>query len=84
MSENELRLVEPEDLYRFKFLLNTSLSPDGKIVAYTVTEADAEEMKDVYPGKGAGNTLDYWAGYAVNPDDAARLAVERFDASRKT
>ena len=36
---------------------------------------DAEEMKDVYPNKGAGNTLNYWAGYAVNPDDAARLAT---------
>jgi Tol biopolymer transport system component len=46
MSENELRMVEPEDLYRFKYLLNASLSPDGKTVAYTVTEADAEEMKE--------------------------------------
>ena len=46
MSENKLRLVEPEDLYRFKYLLNASLSPDGKTVAYTVTEADAEEMKE--------------------------------------
>ena len=23
--------------------------------------------------RGAENTLDYWAGYAVNPDDAMRL-----------
>jgi len=33
-----------------------------------------EEMRaHLKPGKGE-NTLDYWAGYAVNADDAARLA----------
>jgi hypothetical protein len=36
---------------------------------------DADELKEIYPVKGTGNTLDYWAGYAVNPDDAARLAT---------
>ncbi len=46
MSENKQRLVERDDLYRFKYILNASLSPDGKTVAYTVTEADKEEMKE--------------------------------------
>jgi dipeptidyl aminopeptidase/acylaminoacyl peptidase len=35
----------------------------------------ASEAKKIYPDKGAGNTLDYWAGYAPNPDDAAELAA---------
>jgi dipeptidyl aminopeptidase/acylaminoacyl peptidase len=35
------------------------------------TEGEAEELYDKpEPGE---NTLDHWAGYAVNPDDAARL-----------
>ncbi len=35
----------------------------------------AEEMKAVYgSARGNENTLDFWAGYAPNPDDAARLA----------
>jgi dipeptidyl aminopeptidase/acylaminoacyl peptidase len=37
------------------------------------TEAEAEKL--YAPTNRAGqNTLDYWAGYAVNPDDLARLA----------
>lgn len=27
----------------------------------------------IYEGAGGGNTLDHWAGYALNPDDARRL-----------
>jgi formylglycine-generating enzyme required for sulfatase activity len=38
------------------------------------TEAEAEEL---YGKSEVGeNTLDQWAGYKVNPDDAARLAAE--------
>jgi poly(3-hydroxybutyrate) depolymerase len=33
-----------------------------------------EEAEELYDGTAAGeNTLDYWAGYSPNPDDAARL-----------
>jgi dipeptidyl aminopeptidase/acylaminoacyl peptidase len=36
-----------------------------------VAEAEAEKL---YGATGAGeNTLDYWAGYTLNPEDAARL-----------
>jgi dipeptidyl aminopeptidase/acylaminoacyl peptidase len=35
------------------------------------TEAEAEELYEHTDGEE--NTLDHWAGYAVNPDDAARL-----------
>lgn len=36
-----------------------------------------KEMEPIYEAKGEReNTLDHWAGYAVNPDDAARLQVE--------
>lgn len=35
-----------------------------------------EETKDIYEkAKEGENTLDYWAGYSVNPDDAAALAT---------
>ncbi|UCC84292.1 MAG: SUMF1/EgtB/PvdO family nonheme iron enzyme, partial [Gemmatimonadota bacterium] len=35
----------------------------------------ADELKAVYgSARGNENTLDYWAGYSPNPDDAARLA----------
>lgn len=35
----------------------------------------AEEMKSIYgSASGKENTLDYWAGYKPNPDDAALLA----------
>jgi dipeptidyl aminopeptidase/acylaminoacyl peptidase len=34
------------------------------------TEAEASKL---YTPSTKGNTLDYWAGYAVNPDDAVRL-----------
>ncbi|MHB1424600.1 MAG: prolyl oligopeptidase family serine peptidase [Gemmataceae bacterium] len=35
------------------------------------TEEEAEELYE--PTQGEENTLDHWAGYAVNPDDAAHL-----------
>jgi formylglycine-generating enzyme required for sulfatase activity len=31
------------------------------------------EMQSLYGNKDGENTLDYWAGYAPNPDDAKRL-----------
>jgi hypothetical protein len=38
-----------------------------------ITEAEA---KAVFAGTGDENTLDYWAGYKPNPDDAAALATK--------
>ncbi len=32
-----------------------------------------DEVKDLYENRDGENTLDYWAGYAPNPEDAARL-----------
>jgi dipeptidyl aminopeptidase/acylaminoacyl peptidase len=32
-----------------------------------------DEVKDLYANREGENTLDYWAGYAPNPEDAARL-----------
>jgi dipeptidyl aminopeptidase/acylaminoacyl peptidase len=32
-----------------------------------------DEVKDLYSNRENENTLDYWAGYAPNPEDAARL-----------
>ena len=32
-----------------------------------------DEVKDLYGNREGENTLDYWAGYAPNPEDAARL-----------
>jgi formylglycine-generating enzyme required for sulfatase activity len=32
-----------------------------------------DEVKDLYSNRDGENTLDYWAGYAPNPEDAALL-----------
>jgi dipeptidyl aminopeptidase/acylaminoacyl peptidase len=32
-----------------------------------------DEVKDLYANREGENTLDYWAGYAPNPEDAAQL-----------
>jgi dipeptidyl aminopeptidase/acylaminoacyl peptidase len=32
-----------------------------------------DEVKDLYRNRESENTLDYWAGYAPNPEDAAQL-----------
>ncbi len=46
----------------------------GKLTGETYRLANEDEVKGVYePAAGNENTLDYWAGYALNPDDAARL-----------
>jgi dipeptidyl aminopeptidase/acylaminoacyl peptidase len=34
---------------------------------------DEKEAADLYKSRTGENTLDYWAGYAVNPDDAEKL-----------
>ncbi len=39
------------------------------------------EVSGMYDKKDGENTLDYWAGYAVNPDDAARLAKKLAELS---
>ena len=35
-----------------------------------------DEVKDLYGNREAENTLDYWAGYAPNPEDAALLRAK--------
>jgi hypothetical protein len=48
MGEEKLRTVEPDDLFRLKFLQEARLSPDGKVVVYAVShiEKDKEEVED--------------------------------------
>ena len=44
-----------------------------------------DEVKDLYANRDGENTLDYWAGYAINPEDAAQLrekAKELSNAAR--
>ncbi|MGH9862427.1 MAG: prolyl oligopeptidase family serine peptidase, partial [Candidatus Acidiferrales bacterium] len=49
----------------------------AKLTGQTYRLAGQDEMKDVYEGAtGNENTLDFWAGYPLNPDDAARLAAK--------
>ena len=40
------RTVQPEDLFRFQFLQDAKLSPDGRHVAYCVTHVDAESDEE--------------------------------------
>jgi dienelactone hydrolase len=44
-----------------------------------------EEAEDLYDSSAAEeNTLDHWAGYALNPDDAARLREQLKELSGET
>lgn len=46
----------------------------SQLTGQTYRLGSAEEMEPIYSAAKAGeNTLDYWAGYSPNPDDAARL-----------
>ena len=45
-----------------------------KLTGQTYRLANESEVKEMYESAtGSENTLDHWAGYATNPDDAARL-----------
>ena len=50
---------------------------DGKEQRYRIPFED--EVKSLYVHREGENTLDYWAGYAPNPEDAAKLR----DAARE-
>jgi len=43
-----------------------------------------DEVKSLYENRANENTLDYWAGYAPNPEDAARLHEAAKKLSRGT
>ncbi len=45
----------------------------GKLTDETWRLPYEDEVKDLYDNREGENTLDYWAGYAPNPEDAARL-----------
>jgi dipeptidyl aminopeptidase/acylaminoacyl peptidase len=42
-----------------------------------------DEVKELYEDRDDENTLDYWAGYAPNPEDAARLRKKAKELSGK-
>ena len=47
----------------------------AKLTGQTYRLANESELKEIYEAAaGNENTLDHWAGYSPNPDDAARLA----------
>jgi len=49
----------------------------SKLTGQTYRLPNADEAKILYDETSAAeNTLDYWAGYTVNPEDAARLREE--------
>jgi len=47
---------------------------DGKETPYRIPYED--EVKELYEHRDGENTLDYWASYAPNPEDATRLREE--------
>ena len=49
----------------------------SKLTGETYRLGTAQELEPIYKtAKDGENTLDYWAGYSVNPDDAARLEAK--------
>ena len=45
-KDREPRTIQPEDFYRYKFLQDGQLSPDGKTAAYTVSHVDTEKDEE--------------------------------------
>jgi dipeptidyl aminopeptidase/acylaminoacyl peptidase len=45
----------------------------SKLTAQTWRIPNESEVSEMYEKKEGENTLDYWAGYALNPDDAGKL-----------
>jgi dipeptidyl aminopeptidase/acylaminoacyl peptidase len=45
----------------------------SKLTGQTWRVPYEDEVKSLYENRSAENTLDYWAGYAPNPEDAAKL-----------
>jgi dipeptidyl aminopeptidase/acylaminoacyl peptidase len=48
----------------------------SKLTGQTWRVPNEDEVKGMYEGRSGENTLDYWAGYAINPDDAKRLEAK--------
>ncbi|MFQ5816913.1 MAG: prolyl oligopeptidase family serine peptidase [Terriglobia bacterium] len=48
----------------------------SKLTGQTYRLARLEEVESLYQVRAGENTLDYWAGYKLNPDDAERLLAE--------
>ena len=40
------RTIQPEDLFRFQFLQDAKLSPDGRHIAYSVSYVDGERDEE--------------------------------------
>jgi dipeptidyl aminopeptidase/acylaminoacyl peptidase len=53
----------------------------SKTTGQTWRIPNENEVSALYEKKDGENTLDYWAGYALNPDDAARLQTKLTDLS---
>jgi len=45
-EEKNLCTVKPEDLFKLRFLQDGQLSPDGKTIAYTISNVDAEKEEE--------------------------------------
>ncbi len=43
---NQTKTVQPEDIFKFKFLTNAAISPDGEKIVYSVFTTDLEKEKD--------------------------------------
>ena len=48
----------------------------GKLTGQIYRLPNEEEVRSLYKPRQGENTLDHWAGYAVNPEDAERLAAK--------
>jgi formylglycine-generating enzyme required for sulfatase activity len=48
----------------------------SKLTAQTWRIPNEDEVKSMVENRAGENTLDYWAGYAINPDDAERLEAK--------
>ena len=66
MSTNWTLLAEKENAKAYVARLS-------KLTGQAWRLPNEDEVASLYEKREGENTLDYWAGYALNPDDAARL-----------
>ena len=46
LTNQKLRTIEPDDLFRLQFLQDARLSPDGKLIAYSLSHVDESGDKE--------------------------------------
>ena len=87
-TENGLRRIEKDDLFRLRFLQAARLSPDGRQVVYGIGHVDADEEKEYHTlwlldvESGTTRQLTHGAANDSNPDWSPDNRTIAFQSNR--